>query len=156
MWSIGNEIPMRFTTQGRALAVSMRDLVHALDVAGSGRAVTSAYPMLNEQDSPFLHSLDVPGCAAPTEHRPKPSALCVASVIGLPLPPCRHVDVVTRCGRRYNYAGWTNTSKDVYAIDHARLPNRTMVRTPPSCQAFLPGRGAHLSASPHAAGGWLA
>ena len=62
----------------------MRDLIHMLD-PGSGRAVTSAYPFFNDQDSPFLHNLDVPG---------------------------------------YNYAG-----DGVYAKDHLRLPNRTMVGT---------------------------
>ena len=35
-------------------------LVHQLN-PGSGRAVTSAYPLINEQDSPFLHNLDVAG-----------------------------------------------------------------------------------------------
>ena len=42
MWSIGNEIPMRFTKQGQEFAVLLRDDVHALDVPGNGRAVTSA------------------------------------------------------------------------------------------------------------------
>ena len=60
MWSIGNEIPMRFTRTGASLAGKMHDMVHQLD-PGSGRAVTSAYPFFNDQDSPFLHNLDVPG-----------------------------------------------------------------------------------------------
>ena len=89
LWSIGNEIPMRFTSGGVNLSVSMRDIVHQVDAPGSGRLVTSAYPMLNDQDSPFLHSLEVAG---------------------------------------YNYAGWTG-DKDVYAEDHARLPERIMVGT---------------------------
>lgn len=61
MWSIGNEIPMRFTKYGTNLSVVLRDYVHAADIPGSGRAVTSAYPMLNDQDSQFLHNLEVPG-----------------------------------------------------------------------------------------------
>ena len=40
----------------------MHDYVHALD-PGSGRAVTSAYPLIHEQDSKFLHNLDVTGCS---------------------------------------------------------------------------------------------
>lgn len=60
MWSIGNEIPNRWTDSVAAVAVSLRDYVHALD-PGSGRAVTSAYPMLQIQDSKFLHALDVAG-----------------------------------------------------------------------------------------------
>ena len=60
MWSIGNEIPDRWTDPVAAIAVTVRDFVHALD-PGSGRAVTSAYPMLAEQDSKFLHALDVTG-----------------------------------------------------------------------------------------------
>ena len=38
----------------------LRDYVHALNPE-SGRGVTSAYPMIHEQDSPFLHNLDVAG-----------------------------------------------------------------------------------------------
>lgn len=60
MWSIGNEIPMRFTRQGANLSVVMRDMVHELDWS-SGRAVTSAYPLIHDQDSAFLDALDVPG-----------------------------------------------------------------------------------------------
>ena len=83
MWSIGNEIPMRFTRTGAGLAAEMRNMTRALD-PDSGRGVTSAYPFFNDQDSAFLHQLDVPG---------------------------------------YNYAGI-----GVYAKDHKRLPNRTMVK----------------------------
>ena len=60
LWSIGNEIPMRFTKTGTNLAGQMRNLTHVLDPQ-SGRGVTSAYPFFNDQDSPFLHELDVPG-----------------------------------------------------------------------------------------------
>mmetsp|Transcript_58349 Transcript_58349/g.115802 ORF Transcript_58349/g.115802 Transcript_58349/m.115802 type:complete len:546 (-) Transcript_58349:202-1839(-) len=60
MWSIGNEIPMRFGEAGANLSKVMHDYVHALD-PGSGRAVTSAYPLIHEQDSKFLHNLDVTG-----------------------------------------------------------------------------------------------
>jgi beta-galactosidase len=88
MWSIGNEvppqnttlkrhrvlllldgvsvricrrqIPMRFSAAGVALAQQMKALIESLDAA-SGRAVTSAYPLIHEQDSPFLHTLDVAG-----------------------------------------------------------------------------------------------
>ena len=84
MWSIGNEIPNRWTDAVANVAVALRDYVHALD-PGSGRAVTSAYPMLSEQDSKFLHTLDVAG---------------------------------------YNYPG-----TGVYALDHTKVPNRTMVGT---------------------------
>jgi beta-galactosidase len=84
MWSIGNEIPMRFTRTGDTLAAEMCNLTRQLD-PDSGRATTSGYPFFNDQDSPFLHLLDVPG---------------------------------------YNYAGI-----DVYAKDHKKLPNRTMVGT---------------------------
>jgi len=91
MWSIGNEIPMRFTKAGENLSVVLSQFIKANDAGGadSGRAITSAYPMLNDQDSPFLHNLGVPG---------------------------------------YNYAGWTGP-KDVYGIDHKKLPDRTMVGT---------------------------
>jgi hypothetical protein len=51
---------MRFTRQGANLSATMVELVHALD-PGSGRAVTSAYPLIHEQDSAFLHNLDVAG-----------------------------------------------------------------------------------------------
>lgn len=54
---------MRFTRTGTNLSGVMRDMVHDLDWGG-GRAVTSAYPFFNDQDSPFLHNLDVPGYAA--------------------------------------------------------------------------------------------
>ena len=90
MWSIGNEIPMRFTHAALNISLEMRALIDRLDNPHSGRAITSAYPMLNEQDSDFLHALDVPG---------------------------------------YNYEGWQNGGKDVYQIDHERLPNRVMVGT---------------------------
>ena len=60
MWSIGNEIPMRFTRAGANLSAVMTAMVHSLN-PGSGRAVTSAYPLIHEQDSPFLHNLDVVG-----------------------------------------------------------------------------------------------
>ena len=60
MWSIGNEIPMRFTRRGAALSANMTAMVHALN-PGSGRAVTTAYPLIHEQDSPFLHNVDVAG-----------------------------------------------------------------------------------------------
>ena len=43
-----------------AVAATLRNYIHALD-PGSGRPVTSAYPMLREQDSQFLHNLDVAG-----------------------------------------------------------------------------------------------
>ena len=90
MWSIGNEIPNRWTDAVAAVAVELRDYVHSLD-PGSGRAVTSAYPMVAEQDSKFLHELDVAG---------------------------------------YNYAVVPSaTSPGVYALDHGRVPNRTMVGT---------------------------
>ena len=42
MWSIGNEIPDRWTDAVANDSVALRDYVHALD-PGSGRAVTSAY-----------------------------------------------------------------------------------------------------------------
>ena len=60
MWSIGNEIPMRFTQTGTNLSAIMRDYVHSLN-PGSNRAVTSAYPLIHEQDSPFLHNMEVAG-----------------------------------------------------------------------------------------------
>ena len=48
MWSIGNEIPMRFGEAGGNLSKQMHDYVHSLD-PGSGRAVTAAYPLIHEQ-----------------------------------------------------------------------------------------------------------
>ena len=60
MWSIGNEIPMRFTRSGGNLSGVMVEMVHSMN-PGSGRAVTSAYPLIHEQDSAFLHNLDVAG-----------------------------------------------------------------------------------------------
>merc|ERR1712190_456209 len=60
LWSIGNEIPVRFTKTGANLAGVMRNITRRLD-PDSGRGVTSAYPFFNDQDSPFLHQLDVPG-----------------------------------------------------------------------------------------------
>ena len=54
LWSIGNEIPMRFSREGLNLSIAMRDAVHRMDAPGSGRLVTSAYPMLNDQDSVWL------------------------------------------------------------------------------------------------------
>ena len=58
MWSIGNEIPMRFTRSGGNLSGIMVEMVQSMN-PGSGRAVTSAYPLIHEQDSTFLHNLDV-------------------------------------------------------------------------------------------------
>merc|ERR1711957_212929 len=60
MWSIGNEIPDRFSEWGVQMCSSMSKEVHRLD-PGSGRPVTSAYPLIHEQDSQFLHNLDVAG-----------------------------------------------------------------------------------------------
>ena len=91
MWSIGNEIPMRFTRAGTNLSATMVSMIHQTLDPGSGRAVTSAYPLIHEQDSPFLHNLDVAG---------------------------------------YNYAG-----PGIYAEDHRKLPNRTMVGTESFAQA---------------------
>lgn len=44
IWSIGNEIPERYDTRGVELAISLTQLVHALD-RGSNRPVTSAVPV---------------------------------------------------------------------------------------------------------------
>jgi beta-galactosidase len=45
MWSIGNEIPMRGSVKGVALAHALANMVRALDpMDGHGRAVTSAWP----------------------------------------------------------------------------------------------------------------
>lgn len=60
MWSIGNEIPMRRTPAGVNLSHVLTDYVHQLD-PGSGRAVTSAYPMVGNDADAFLAPLDVAG-----------------------------------------------------------------------------------------------
>ena len=54
------EIPMRFSRAGGNLSGIMTEMVHSMN-PGSGRAVTSAYPLIHDQDSPFLHNLDVAG-----------------------------------------------------------------------------------------------
>ncbi len=83
---------MRFTHSGTELAGEMCNMTRTLD-PDSGRGTTSGYPFFNDQDSAFLHELDVPG---------------------------------------YNYAG-----QDVYAKDHQRLPDRTMVGTESVAQDSL-------------------
>jgi beta-galactosidase len=60
LYSIGNEIPMRQDPKGVALAQQLRERVHQLD-PGSGRVVTSAVPMVSDNDQPFLEELDVCG-----------------------------------------------------------------------------------------------
>jgi hypothetical protein len=82
---LGSALPLTVTTVNYIQTLKvMSNMTHLLD-PDSGRASTSAYPFFNDQDSSFLHQLDVPG---------------------------------------YNYAG-----VGVYAKDHAKLPNRTMVGT---------------------------
>ena len=64
MWSIGNEIPMRRTPKGIAFSKQLADYVRALDpMNGTGRAVTSAYPGVQEDTitDQFLAPLDVAG-----------------------------------------------------------------------------------------------
>ena len=51
MWSIGNEIPGRITTEGQAAAARMRNTILALD---STRAITAAIPSWDD----FKHSWD--------------------------------------------------------------------------------------------------
>ena len=60
LWSIGNEIPSRSTPLGANLSVALSALVKELD-AGSGRAVTAAYPAVDENADPFFAPLDVAG-----------------------------------------------------------------------------------------------
>lgn len=60
MWSIGNEIGMKETPEGIALAHNISALVRELD-PGSGRAVTSAIASLNQRDDPYISALDVAG-----------------------------------------------------------------------------------------------
>jgi beta-galactosidase len=102
MWSIGNEIPIRKSTDGIRLAHVMSDFIRSLDPTciarsssgaangeegtGMGRAVTSAYPGVggdNTTDA-YLAALDVSG---------------------------------------YNY-GWSR-----YTKDHKRVPDRIMAGT---------------------------
>lgn len=59
MWSIGNEIPMRDSAAGFVVAKQLADKVRALDQ--SGRPVTSAVPMVKDQDDQFIAALDVAG-----------------------------------------------------------------------------------------------
>jgi beta-galactosidase len=59
LWSIGNEIPMRDSPAGYALAKQLADKVRSLDT--SGRAVTSAVPMVKDSDDDFIAALDVAG-----------------------------------------------------------------------------------------------
>ena len=60
MWSIGNEIYDRQSTKGVALAKALADTVRSIDNQ-SGRAVTSAVPLVGDKDEPFFASLDVGG-----------------------------------------------------------------------------------------------
>ena len=60
MWSIGNEIGMKDSPEGIALAHNLSALVRELD-PGSGRAVTSAIAGLSAGDDPFISALDVAG-----------------------------------------------------------------------------------------------
>ena len=60
MWSIGNEIGMKDSPDGIALAHNISALVRALD-PGSGRAVTSAIAGLNAGDDAYISALDVAG-----------------------------------------------------------------------------------------------
>jgi beta-galactosidase len=60
MWSIGNEIYDRQSTKGVALAKELANTVRSIDNQ-SGRAVTSAVPLVNDKDEPFFASLDVGG-----------------------------------------------------------------------------------------------
>jgi beta-galactosidase len=60
MWSIGNEIPMKETTEGIALAHNISDWIRMLDPV-SGRAITSAIAGLNDKDDPYISALDIPG-----------------------------------------------------------------------------------------------
>eukprot|EP00035_Acanthoeca_spectabilis_P026649 m.463609 g.463609 ORF g.463609 m.463609 type:complete len:1116 (-) comp23110_c0_seq1:127-3474(-) len=59
MWSIGNEIPMRESTAGFALAKALADKIRSIDL--SGRAITSAVPGVNNNDDDFFAALDVGG-----------------------------------------------------------------------------------------------
>jgi beta-galactosidase len=56
MWSIGNEIPMRFTKHGTNLSAVLRDFVHDADIPGSGRPVTSAHVTHSSVDFARLHT----------------------------------------------------------------------------------------------------
>jgi len=60
MWSIGNEIPGRDSAEGYAYARNLSDFIRKLD-AGGKRAITSAYPGVNEAADPYFAALDVAG-----------------------------------------------------------------------------------------------
>eukprot|EP01052_Picozoa_sp_SAG31_P020141 SAG31_NODE_1501_length_8085_cov_3.043201_5_plen_1116_part_00 len=60
MWSIGNEIYDRQSTKCVALAKALADTVRSIDNQ-SGRAITSAVPLVGDKDEPFFASLDVGG-----------------------------------------------------------------------------------------------
>jgi beta-galactosidase len=60
MWSIGNEIPGRDSPEGYAYAQNISDYIRKLDKGGK-RAVTSAYPGVNNKADPYFAALDVAG-----------------------------------------------------------------------------------------------
>ena len=62
MWSIGNEIPMRRTQAGWNLSAKLTSFIHDLDpLSGHGRAVTSAYPNVDNNADSYFKPLDVAG-----------------------------------------------------------------------------------------------
>ena len=60
MWSIGNEIPGRATDEGYAYARNISDFIRRLD-AGGKRALTSAYPGVDNKADQYFAALDVAG-----------------------------------------------------------------------------------------------
>lgn len=62
MWSIGNEIPGRFTQHGYQLSAELSAFVRELDPpAGWGRGITSAYPGVSDAADQYFAPLDVAG-----------------------------------------------------------------------------------------------
>jgi len=62
MWSIGNEIPDRTTPTGYALSANLSHWIRSLDPqSGYNRAITSAFPGVDNNADPYFAPLDVAG-----------------------------------------------------------------------------------------------
>ena len=61
MWSIGNEIPGRNTPTGYHLSHTLAAFVRGLESGGSQRAITSAYPFVQDDADEYFSALDVAG-----------------------------------------------------------------------------------------------
>ena len=115
MWSIGNEIPMRDSPRGGELSANLSAFVRAIDPT---RPVTSAVPIVTDDDDTFFAPLDVAGCDYSSHSTVQYSTVhCIVShhsTVYCITKPQLH---------RYNY------SPDRYASDHERFPDRIIVAT---------------------------